>query len=609
MLKRISLLIFFFVYITTLTANADNRVINGNNFQVDVEKWSDVVPLSKTGVPSYDPKVAVDSNGNAYVVWVENGKSVYFNTNSSGEWGNPQNVSLGEVQIKEGPWPEIEVDNKGVVNVVYTGIADGNYEVVINRFADGFWSGNNNVSRTRNGGSAYPTIVIDPNTNDYYLFWQDNANRVFKEQVFWEIVMRYLNGGKGSWSSGRILPDNQKRAYAPQATIDGNGAVYLVYANRAAGNITRVFFTQNKNPKDAEKWTNPIDISGMTGLSFAFPHIACNNQGNVYVVWMDNREGNIEVYFRKRVKGKWYAIENISNSPLPSRDPKIAVNKETGDIYIAWEENQKIYFREFKNGQWIDPIDLTQNSSPSAHPHLYVDQGGSIHLVFTDKRSGAWNIYYRTRMGTPLKKPSPPLNLHLSTTYDEATKSKTNHLNWEINPENEKIEIAYYLIYRKEEGKNSFKLINKVDGTKLSYRDKGLSVSIKYQYAIAAEDKWEQLSTLSEVASEARVFPPLHTLLETHINRFLFYREKVNKIYWNPNPLNEAVNISSYRIYRKKAASSDLNFTLIATISPEPDSTEFIDRGLSFDSKYAYAISTVDSNNNESALSSLVEED
>lgn len=601
---------FFMIGALLLVSQAADVKIDRPGFKAAAsEEWSEPVNVSMSGSPSYDAKVAVDQEGNVHVIWVEEdgGQRVFYNANLSGEWGTPQNITKGEVRIGEGPWPEIEVDNNGVPCILYSAVTEGNYEAVLNRYINGAWTGHWNVSKTSNGGSAYPCIVIDRNTNDYYVLWQDDANRAFEEQTYWEIWMRYLRGGSGSWIGGGILPDRQHRAYTPQAAIDAKGGIYVIYANRALGNLTRVFFTQNKEPKDWNKWTDSIDISGSTGLSFAYPQIACDSEGNVYVVWMDNREGNIEVYFRKRVKNKWSAIINLSNSAGPSEDPTVAVNKETGDIYVAWSEGQKIYFREFKDGQWLDAVNLTAYSSSSAHPHLYVDQGGSIHLVFTDNRTGAWNIFYRYRLGKPLREPVPPVNLTLSTSLDEATSTKNNLLGWEANEENAGLDIQNYRIYRQEETGGSFELIATVDGATFSYHDQGLPTNMKYRYAVSAIDKWDQESSLSEPVAEERIFAPLSPSLETFVNRVLFYREKIIKFSWQHNPLNDPLNLSHYNIYRKKASAVDSAFKLISTV--DAGTFSYTDRGLSFDQKYAYAVSVVDAEGNESPRSLTAKED
>lgn len=603
----------FLISIVAL-GNTDFKV-DEKTFLKATYQWSEPERVSNTGYASYEPKVAVDSTGAAHVVWVEEygGKRVFYNSNVSGSWGSEVNVTKSEVRIGEGPWPEIIVDNNNVPCILYSAVTEGNYEAVLNRLIKGEWTGHWNVSKTYRGGSAYPCIVIDRRNNDYFVFWQDDENRAFEEQTYWEIMMRYLLEGSGSWIGGGVLPDPQKRAYTPQATIDANGAIYIIYANRAQGNQTRVMFTQNSTPKDYTKWTNPIDISSLTGLPFAYPKVACDNEGNVYVVWMDTREGNMEVYFRKRINGKWSPIENLSQSEGVSENPEVAVNRDSGDIYVAWTESGKIFFKEYiaSKKKWLDPVNLTDYSSSSGYPHLYVDDGGSIHIVFTDNRTGNWNIFYRSRMSQPLRKPSPPINLNLSTTLNQSTSpvTKTNVLSWEENEENQGLDIQNYKIYRRNEGQNDddFQLLATVSSITFVYEDKNLPTDTKYVYGITAVDKWDQESQRSASVEEQKIFEPLSISLETKINRVLFYKEKINKILWEANPLNEPITVTEYKIYRKKVSEDDSHFKAVFTA---PAGTfEFIDRGLSFDEKYSYRMTAVESSGLESPPSVIVEED
>jgi len=568
-------------------------------------EWSDPANASKTPVFCNYAKVAVDENGKVHVIWVQGGgagRQVYYNrTDDEDNFKVPVNLTAGEVRIGEGPWAEIQVDVNGNPNVVYSAVWGGNYEAVMKRYLNGRWMSHDNVSRTSYGGTAYPNLVIDRNNNDYYVFWQDDENRAFDEQVYWEILTRHLDGGEGNWIGGGALPDPNGRAYSPQADIDADGKIYLVYANRGSGNKTRVFFTENEDAKDWNTWSEPIDISGGTGISFAYPEMAVDWEGNVYVVWMDIRPGNIEVYFRKRVDGVWQEIENISESEVNSEDPSIAVNKETGEIYAAWEESKKIIMRVYSEGEWSDPVDMTENQSQSVRPHLFVSSTGAIHLVFSDDRTGQWNIYHRFKAGRPPDPPLAPLSVSLETVLDDSTtpNTKINIVKWKENPENEKKDLLNRFIYRKEEGQDDdqFAKIETFPLDTFIYSDTGLTTDTKYVYAFAAIDVYEQESGLSSPVFENRVFIPLGLGLETRINRVLFVSEKINYVSWEHNPLNDSVPNLQYNIYRKKSEDDDSLYELIHTAGG--DILTYTDRGLEPSVKYTYSITVHDGEGHE----------
>lgn len=608
MKKYLILFGLFFCVILILSGALDETAkitSRGTVLRGNETEWTDPVNVSGTAAFCNYPAVAGDEDGNVHVIWVQywQGRGqVYYNKGDRlGEWETPKNLTQGEVRIGEGPWAEIQVDVNGNPNVIYSAVPTDNYEALMKRYRNKEWGSHENVSRTYRGGTAYPNLVIDRTNNDYYVFWQDDENREFEEQSYWEIMTRHLNGGEGQWIGGGVLPDPNHRAYSSQADIDENSKIYLVYANRAQANQTRVFFTENANAKDWNTWSPVTDISGLTGVDFAYPQIAVDWAGNCYVVWMDTREGNMEVYLRKRVNGNWSGFENISNSAPPSEDPVVACNKETGEIYVTWEEQNKILLRVYSNGEWGEIMNMTDNNSQSLRPHVYVTTTGTVHLVFSDDRTGQWNIFHRSKMGKPPEPPQPPIGINLNTSLDQSVipNTKINLVKWKENSENESIPREFYSIYRKQEGQNDnqYVLLTTVPITTFNYEDTGLPTNIKYVYALSVTDSFEQESELSATAEENAVYPPLGLGLETKINRILFSQEKINYLSWAHNPLNDPVPSISYNIYRR--LTTEDNSQLVNIHTTDANTFVYMDRGLSLSDKYFYSITVRDAEGHE----------
>lgn len=323
---------------------------------------------------------------------------------------------------------------------------------------------------------------------------------------------------------------------------------------------------------------------------------------------MDTRDGNIEVYFRKKVDGKWKDVENLSNSEVDSEDPTIACNKETGEIYVAWEEKKKILLSVYSNGEWSEPMNMTANNSQSVRPHLYATMTGTIHLVFSDDRTGQWNIYHRSKMGRPPEPPKAPINVRMNTSLDQSVtpNTKINLVKWNENPENESIPREFYSIYRKQEGQNDnqFGLLTTIPMTEFSYEDTGLPTNIKHVYALSVTDSFEQESELSQSTWENAVYPPMSLGLETKINRVLFSQEKINYLSWRHNPLNDPVPFFSYNIYRK--LTTEDNSQLVLIHAADSNTFSYMDRGLSFTDKYIYSITVEDSDGHETPKTKAV---
>ena len=577
-------------------------------------EWTEAVAISQGNFDCSFPKVTADDSGYAYAIWKqEEGRMMRFTTNETGEWATPENITKSEVRLKEGAWPELTLDTKGNVFIVYTAVTDGNYEIVCKRRKGQTWDPHENVSKTQAAGSVSATPMVDVRNNDYFVHWQDDIDRPDEGSVFWRTYVRYKEGGEGNrWTGAGAVGDASGRDYGPEATMDINGKMYAVWGSRHGG-VSNVYFVENKTPKVNATWTNVLNLSGPTGTKDAEPQIACDNEGNVYVVWMQTQGGNWEVFFRKRINGVWQNIENISNTSGVSELPTIAADRVTGKVYVAWHDNTpgnwEIMFREFDGNEWKDIQNVTKTGSTSARADLFCDSGGGIHLVYLE-RIGHWSVHYKMREGVYDFPIYSPLNLELITHLNASTLKKINSLTWDENPDNERHAEFQHIIYRKEHGQadSQFESIATVPHTTLSYKDMGLPTDKKYFYRLTCLSKWDEESEeASNAVTENWIWPALDPLLGTNYNRFLFYQEKINSITWSSNPLNDAITVGSYDIYRKLASQPDSEYILISSVGA--DVFLYRDSGLALDESFSYFIVIVDVDGIESAPSEAVSEE
>jgi len=576
-------------------------------------EWSEPEAISEGPFECAFPKVTADNAGFAYAIWKqEEGRMMRFTTNEDGKWATPENITKGEVRLKEGAWPELTLDTKGNVFIVYTAVTDGNYEIVGKRRRGQTWDHSENVSKTSRAGSVSATPMVDVRNNDYFVHWQDDIDRP-EGAVYWRTYVRYKERGEGNrWLGAGAVGDRSGRDYGPEATMDIHGTMYAVWGSRHGG-VSNVYFVENKTPKVNATWTNVSNLSGPTGVKDAEPQIACDNEGNVYVAWQTIRGGNKEIGFRKRINGVWDEVENISNSAGESEFPTIAADRVTGKVYAAWHDNTpgnwEILLREFDGTEWKRIENVSKSGSASARPDIYCDSGGGIHLVYLE-RIGHWTVHYMMREGVYDFPIYSPLNLELTTNFNASTATKTNSLSWDENPDNERHTEFQYIIYRKEHEQpdSQYKSIAMLPHTSLSYNDRGLPLTKKYFYRMTCFSKWDEESEEPPNAvAEKWIWPALDPFLNTNYNRFLFYQEKINSLSWSSNPLNDAITIGSYDIYRKLSSQPDSEYTLISSVAAEVST--FQDRSLALDEDYSYYIVVVDADGVESEPSAVVSED
>jgi len=561
------------------------------------------INISRSGSDSDYPLIRLDGSGVPYVIWIEYlaYRYIYFAHAKTGTWSTPQRVIDIYHSSAEAGFPSFSTSSSGMCHVTFQDVRGEYYDIYHLSYTTS-WSSLTNVS-SNVGGSAYSSCSVNPVDNFLFIVWMDGMVRE------WEIFLKYRNPN-GSWGSVQTLPIGT--GYMPDIVIDGNGTAHLVWITRWGSST--IWYSRNSDPKDASKWTQPVVVRNSTGLDWTYPKIGCDGAGNVFVVWIDSTQGNQEIFLRKRTAGgSWQEEVNVSQTSGFSTDAAVAVNKNNGNVYVAWAEDDggkwDIYVKYYTDS-WKGPSNISNNAARSCQPSIAIDNSGKVHIAYADEEPGNWEIMYlgAAELPSPIPKPFPPLDLALETKLDSTQTKKINTLTWKRNPDNRNINIINHNVYRKEyqEGDSEFKLIATLSGDTFKYDNSDLPLNKKYTYACTAIGQGGKESDLSETVTEDNTFPPLNVTLTTVINNSLFQKEKINVITWQKNPLNEPITVDKYNIYRKKIEQNDNQYKHIASL--DANASEYLDRKLPFNEKYSYVLTTIDTNGNESKRSSAVKE-
>ena len=94
---------------------------------------------------------------------------------------------------------------------------------------------------------------------------------------------------------------------------------------------------------------------------------------------------------------------------------------------------------------------------------------------------------------------------------------------------------------------------------------------------------------------------PQNFTIERQDSDYIFFREYINKLSWEPNPKNRTL-ITSYKLYKKAKGASDGTYVLLADLDAEPSKTKFFfeQRGLKKSDLFTFRIVAVDKNGVES---------
>ena len=147
-----------------------------------------------------------------------------------------------------------------------------------------------------------------------------------------------------------------------------------------------------------EGWSDDVRLTNNASGS-AYPAIAPSGN-NLHVVWEDDRDGNMEIYYKNStdIGVSWNGDVRLTNAVNDSNMPAIAANGS--NLHIVWYDfrdgNSEIYYKNSTNGgaTWSSDVRLTNDLGSSGFPSMAVN-GNNIHVVWTDSRVGNLEIYYK----------------------------------------------------------------------------------------------------------------------------------------------------------------------------------------------------------------------
>ena len=366
-------------------------------------EWSAPRTLSRTAFNSTAPTISLDSKGHAYVAWTEWtgvawGRNMMFATNAGDDWTPAMVVApLAYDAIDDVGFPTVVATPSGTAWVAYH---DGDFAashmiIVGARYINGALGPAGNISGSP-GASSYVALGVSPIDESLHAVWMDDSLYMF------DLAMRYRDGKTEAWSppdNAPFQPNTSKYTYqVNHIAFDPKGTAHLVFQTRFYK--AQVWYTQNRTPKNINTWSEPFNVAPNTLLSDVLPRVQADKDGDAYVVWHEIFDGNEEVLLRRTVSGVWQPTENISKTASSSENPSIAVNPDTKEIFIVWQEqidasNWDIFMNSYviqpgtTSPAWTGAVNMTKSTGRLLEPNIAVLPDGSLSLVYQEEIPGS----------------------------------------------------------------------------------------------------------------------------------------------------------------------------------------------------------------------------
>ncbi len=220
-----------------------------------------------------------------------------------------------------------------------------------------------------------------------YVVWEDDRHGNA------EIYLREFNGS--TWESEQRVTDELGTSSAPAVAVDAAGNVHVVWVYLGGGG-----WHIYHDMYDGVAWAGHEDLSGTIGGEPACA-VAADGAGNVHVVWLDVLTFAWDVFCRTYDGSSWHDEERVSNYWSSKAQPTVACD-DSGHIHVAWYDHvdgsqydSEIHYARKDAAGWSAAERISYGADVSWTPCIAGGPGTEAHLVWTDRRSGYFDVFYR----------------------------------------------------------------------------------------------------------------------------------------------------------------------------------------------------------------------
>ena len=221
-----------------------------------------------------------------------------------------------------------------------------------------------------------------------HVLWHDNRDGNY------EIYYKRSSNGGSAWGNDTRLTNNSSYSGFSSVSVSGN-FVHVVWLDQRDGN-SEIYYKRSID--GGSSWEADTRLTNNSLIS-EYPSVSVSGQ-DAHLVWVDNRDGNSEIYYKRSSDGgsSWGADTRLTNNPSLSEDPSVSVSDQV--IHIVFYDNRdgnyEIYYKRSTDGgsSWGTDVRLTNNVLISGRPSVAIS-GQLAHVLWHDNRDGNYEIYYK----------------------------------------------------------------------------------------------------------------------------------------------------------------------------------------------------------------------
>jgi prepilin-type N-terminal cleavage/methylation domain-containing protein len=389
------------------------------------------------------PAIYAGPGGTYYFFWEDDRDAptrIYgqkFNSSKVAQWTDDVQVSTSNDQS----FPDITIDSSGDAYISWYHKSIGNQEVYIDKLLslDGssLWGEIFQVISTKqNDDQSDPKINLENDENFLYLTFLDNSN---DENDIYAARLSIADGTQ-EWASETKINDDESghTQVSPDTIVDSTtNDLYVVWHDNRDSEYD--IYAQKIDSDGIYVWGGNIKLNEDGGKEQSYPALAESQEGVdefIYFVWQDNRNDNFDIYLAKYYKNGtklWENDINLTTKDMSESDqtrPAIAIDNTNNIIYVAWVDerngNPDIYLQKFNTSgeaEWTNDLRINDDQSLDSTqglPKLIINNSNQVVVAWEDNDTGDYDIKAATVTNPdPIDEGNVPLRIYGSKTIGE----------------------------------------------------------------------------------------------------------------------------------------------------------------------------------------------
>lgn len=298
-----------------------------------------------------DIKISTSSNY-AYLGWNDNSngnQDGYLEKRSTSdgglEWSGSKKIdtaadSADQTNVR------LALYNRGseIITVVWQDNRHNNLDIFMQSYDENknqLWANEVKVNKNVNDTDQYEPAIAFDSQNNIYVVWTDKRDG--GQDIY---AAKYNSAGQAVWASDIKINSvsGASARYSPALALDNNDDLYLAWTDERNGNGD--IYLAKYGPNGQAVWSpDNIIVSAYADYNQKFPSLAVTTDNNIYFSWVDERNGNQDIYGQKldadgnRLWANDLRI-NINSGPSSQSDSEIIINPINNQAYAAWQDDR-----------------------------------------------------------------------------------------------------------------------------------------------------------------------------------------------------------------------------------------------------------------------------